>query len=112
MLYWEREYLAEMPALFLILALTVTGSVIHRWLVTEYLRKQVWCMCSMNTVMLNSSSCQQSVDVLNSVVTYFRGKFFTERMVRCWNRLPREVMDAPSLEVFKTRLEGALGSLV
>ena len=41
-----------------------------------------------------------------------RGKFFTERVVRYWNRLPREVVDAPSLEVFKARLDGALGSLV
>ena len=41
-----------------------------------------------------------------------RGKFFTLRVVRCWNRLPREVVDAPSLEVFKARLDGALGSLV
>ena len=40
------------------------------------------------------------------------GKFFTKRVVRCWNRLPREVADAPSLEVFKARLDGALGSLV
>ena len=31
-----------------------------------------------------------------------RGKFFTGRVVR----LPREVADAPSLEVFKARLEG------
>jgi len=41
-----------------------------------------------------------------------RGKFFTERMVRCWYRLPREAVDAPSLEVFKARLDVALGSLV
>jgi len=41
-----------------------------------------------------------------------RGKLFTERVMRCWNRLPREVVDAPFLEVFKARLEGALGSLV
>ena len=41
-----------------------------------------------------------------------RGKFFTKRVVRCWNRLPREVVDAPSLEVFNTRLDGALGSLI
>ena len=40
------------------------------------------------------------------------GKFFTERVVRCWNRLPREAVDAPSLEVFKIRLDGALGNLV
>ena len=41
-----------------------------------------------------------------------RGKFFTKRVVGCWNRLPGEAVDAPSLEVFKARLDGALGSLV
>ncbi|KFV17960.1 hypothetical protein N340_04208, partial [Tauraco erythrolophus] len=41
-----------------------------------------------------------------------RKKFFTQRVVRQWNRLPREVVDAPSLEVFKARLDEALGSLV
>jgi len=29
-----------------------------------------------------------------------------------WNRLPKEVVDAPSLEAFKTRLDVALGRLV
>ena len=39
-------------------------------------------------------------------------KFFTQRMVTHWNRLPKEVVDAPSLEAFKARLDVALGSLV
>ncbi|KGL91075.1 hypothetical protein N301_01731, partial [Charadrius vociferus] len=41
-----------------------------------------------------------------------RKKFFTLRVVRHWNRLPREVVEAPSLEVFEARLDMALGSLV
>ena len=41
-----------------------------------------------------------------------RGKFFTRRVVRCCNGLPREVVDAPSLEVFKARLDEVLGNLV
>ncbi|KFZ57727.1 hypothetical protein N321_07628, partial [Antrostomus carolinensis] len=41
-----------------------------------------------------------------------RRKFFTQRVVRHWHRLPREAVDAPSLEAFKARLDGALGSLI
>jgi len=33
-------------------------------------------------------------------------KFFTQRVVRHWHRLPREAVDAPSLEMFKARLGG------
>jgi len=41
-----------------------------------------------------------------------RKKFFTMRVVKHWNRFPREVVDAPSLAVFKARLNGALSNLV
>ena len=41
-----------------------------------------------------------------------RGKFFTMRVVRCWNSCPERLwMPRPSLEVFKARWDGALGSL-
>ncbi|KFQ22924.1 hypothetical protein N332_03477, partial [Mesitornis unicolor] len=41
-----------------------------------------------------------------------RKKFFTARVVRHWHRLPREAVSAPSLAVFKARLDRALSSLV
>ena len=41
-----------------------------------------------------------------------RGKFLTQRVVTHWNKLPKEVVDAPSLEAFKARVDAALGSLV
>ncbi|KFQ97797.1 hypothetical protein Y956_02895, partial [Nipponia nippon] len=40
-----------------------------------------------------------------------RKKFFTMRVVKHWNRLPREVVDASSLETFKAKLDGALSNL-
>jgi len=41
-----------------------------------------------------------------------RKRFFTQRVVTHWNRLPKEAVDSPSLEAFKARLDVALGSLV
>jgi len=34
------------------------------------------------------------------------------RVVKHWNGLPREMVDAPSLETFKARLDRALSNLV
>ncbi|KAK4812295.1 hypothetical protein QYF61_014081 [Mycteria americana] len=39
-------------------------------------------------------------------------KCLTMRVVRHWHRLPIEAVDAPSLEVFKVRLDGALSNLI
>ncbi|KFP15577.1 hypothetical protein Z169_02624, partial [Egretta garzetta] len=41
-----------------------------------------------------------------------RKKFLTMRVVKHWNRLPREVVEAPSLEAFKARLDVALSNLI
>lgn len=40
------------------------------------------------------------------------GKFFTERVVKCRNRLPGEVVNASSLKVLKAGLDGTLGKQI
>ena len=41
-----------------------------------------------------------------------RKNFFPLRVTEPWNRLPREVVESPSLEIFKTHLDEVLCSLL
>jgi len=41
-----------------------------------------------------------------------RKNFFPERVVNHCNRLPREVVEAPSLKVFKRCIDAELGNMV
>jgi len=47
-----------------------------------------------------------------TVTGYKKKAFFTLRAVRHWNRLPKEVVDAPCLETLRVRLDGALNKLI
>jgi len=42
----------------------------------------------------------------------FRKNLFSERVVRLWNRLPREVVESLSLELFKKCVDVTMNNLV
>ena len=49
---------------------------------------------------------------IRKIHTNMRKKLFMVRVMEHWNRLPREVVEAPSLDTFRVRLDRAQGSLM
>lgn len=55
---------------------------------------------------------KQATKIAKELNTFPMGNCFTLRAVKCWPRLTREVVDAPSLDTFQVVLDRALSSLI
>jgi len=70
----------------------------------------------LKTPSLSSSLNVKSLRLLSEMtwqsVTDLFDVWFHHMVVKHWNRLPRGAVAAPSLEVFKARLDGALSNLL
>ena len=61
--------------------------------------------------LLNATLCKQNRRYILYIYTRVRKKPFTVRVVRHWDRLPRDVVDALSPKTFTARLDQTPGNL-
>lgn len=72
-----------------------------------HLQPNSWAKVDFLMLLSSSSSLQPVVLILN-----IREKLFTARVFKHWNRLPREVLDAPRLSVSKRHLDNVLNDIL
>lgn len=79
----------------------------YKW--EEDAEREVWISSSSDPVTGhgNDSKLLQEEFRLN-----IRKRFCTERAVKHWNRIPSEMVDAPSLSLFKKHLDNALNNML
>jgi len=65
-----------------------------------------------DTIFEVSHLCNNGKVFSSKVLEHVLRKNFTLRVMEHWNRLPREVVDSPSLDTFKARLDTILCSLL
>lgn len=61
---------------------------------------------------VTSDRMTQPQDVSGDSQMGYQGKFLAEKLVKQWKRLPKEVLELPSLEVYKKHVDVAPKDMV
>lgn len=68
--------------------------------------------CNKGTSQVSSDKRKQTQTAMHGILSEHKKTTLTVKIVKHWNRLPREVLEFPFLEVFKTQLDKVPGNLL